>query len=543
MQPLLSIAYFVTPHGFGHAARASAVMNAIYARWPFVHFEIFSLVPEWFFSRSLKASYTWHSEQTDVGLCHTSPFHFDLGRTIDALDAFLPFDEKRLEALAKKIDAARCHLVISDISPLGIAVAKHAGACSVLVENFTWDWIYAPYALAYPGFNRHIDMLESCFSDAGLRIQAAPVCSPPTGNGRREAICTPPIAREPTADPRNTREKLGIGPQDKMVLITMGGFAGGMAFSDSLAGMDGNICFVVPGTTKNLPAGGERRNNVVFLPQNAAFYHPDLVLAADAVVGKNGYSTLAEVCRAGVPYGFISRPDFRESPVLASWVRRHMAGIEFTEADFAGGAWLKRLDELLHLPVGEQCAPNGADAAAMHICNFLACEKEILEVVDVQGCVVGAAPRNCVHGDNRLLHQVVHVLVRDKDGRLLLQKRSLNKRVAPGRWDTSVGGHVDCGESIEAAMYREMAEELGIRPKALSFAYQYIHSNDFESELVFTYTCTYDGSIAFNPEEIDAVKFWDMNEIKNSLGKGVLSDNFEDEFRRYQKWLKADQGG
>ncbi|MBC2715495.1 MAG: hypothetical protein HF978_09310 [Desulfobacteraceae bacterium] len=57
MNPKLSIAYFVTFHGFGHAARASAVMNAIYARWPFVHFEIFTQTPEWFFKDSLLMSF------------------------------------------------------------------------------------------------------------------------------------------------------------------------------------------------------------------------------------------------------------------------------------------------------------------------------------------------------------------------------------------------------------------------------------------------------------------------------------------------------
>ena len=68
MIPKLSIAYFVTSHGFGHAARASAVMNAIYVRWPFVHFEIFALTPEWFFQRSLNVPFVYHSEPTDIGL-------------------------------------------------------------------------------------------------------------------------------------------------------------------------------------------------------------------------------------------------------------------------------------------------------------------------------------------------------------------------------------------------------------------------------------------------------------------------------------------
>ncbi|MDO9264844.1 MAG: NUDIX domain-containing protein, partial [Desulfosalsimonadaceae bacterium] len=130
----------------------------------------------------------------------------------------------------------------------------------------------------------------------------------------------------------------------------------------------------------------------------------------------------------------------------------------------------------------------------------------------------------------------------DAGNRLLLQKRSQNKKVAPGRWDTSVGGHVDCGETIETAMLREMEEELGIRPEAPLYAYQYIHTNNVESELVFTYTCRCDGPIPFNHEEIDAVKFWTTAEIETAMGRGVLSDNFEDEFQRYRRWASVTSG-
>ena len=535
MNPRLSIAYFVTSHGFGHAARASAVMNAIYVRWPFVHFEIFTLTPEWFFKKSLLMSFSYHPELTDIGLVQTSSLHFNLGKTLEALESFLPFDENRLAGLAGQICEADCHLVISDISPLGIAVAEHAGLSSVLVENFTWDWIYAAYLENDARFKKHIATLTYLLNKVAHRIQADPVCD--LGKGQ---LCVPPISRLPVTDPRRIREKLGIGDRDKMVLITMGGISETLPFADHLAKFQANIYFVVPGTLMKLPVDREKCKNVIFLLQNSSFYHPDLVNASDAVVGKVGYSTLAEVYHAGVPYGFITRSDFRESAVFESYIQSNMEGIRIDESDFFSGAWLKQLSELLALPRRSVNEPNGADVAAEYICRQLACEKEILEIVDTEGCVIGAAPRKCVHGNNQLLHRVVHVLVFDESNRLLLQKRSLNKRVAPGRWDTSVGGHVDCGESIETAMFREMEEELGIRPGSPQFIYQYIHSNDFESELVFTYTCHHDGEIAFNPEEIDAVKFWEMEEINNSLGKIILSDNFEDEFLRYQRWLKID---
>jgi isopentenyldiphosphate isomerase len=132
-----------------------------------------------------------------------------------------------------------------------------------------------------------------------------------------------------------------------------------------------------------------------------------------------------------------------------------------------------------------------------------------------------------------MLHKVVHVLVFNENGELLLQKRSMNKDVAPGKWDTSVGGHVPNGENLITAAIREMEEELGITSDNIKPLYSYIHSNHYESELVFTHSCIHNGPFSFNKEEIDEVRFWNMEEIKNAIGTGLLSDNFESEINRY----------
>ncbi len=160
-------------------------------------------------------------------------------------------------------------------------------------------------------------------------------------------------------------------------------------------------------------------------------------------------------------------------------------------------------------------------------------QEEILEIVDRQGNTIGTAPRSEIHGNPSLLHKVVHVLVFNEDSELLLQKRSLTKDVAPGRWDTSVGGHVSPDEDLVTAAKREMEEEVGIVSGNLRYLYSYMHSNAYESELVSTYSCTHNGPFAFNASEIDQVRFWKMDEIKNSIGKGILSDNFESEIIKY----------
>jgi isopentenyldiphosphate isomerase len=164
---------------------------------------------------------------------------------------------------------------------------------------------------------------------------------------------------------------------------------------------------------------------------------------------------------------------------------------------------------------------------------LLKMSEEMLEIVDCSGLTIGIAPRSEIHGNPSLLHKVVHVLVFNDKGELLLQKRSLNKDVAPGKWDTSVGGHVSPEEDLITAAQREMEEELGVLPESLKFLYSYTHSNPYESELVFTHLCIHNGPFSFNDEEIDTVRFWSIDEIKQSIGSGTLSDNFESEIATY----------
>ncbi len=125
------------------------------------------------------------------------------------------------------------------------------------------------------------------------------------------------------------------------------------------------------------------------------------------------------------------------------------------------------------------------------------------------------------------------MLVFNKKGELLLQKRASHKDVAAGKWDTSVGGHVMPGEDILTAAKREVYEELGIIPEELKFLYTYIHSNHYESELVYTYWVLHEGPFNFNKDEIDEVAFWKIEDIQNYLNLGYFSDNFKEEFFRY----------
>jgi 8-oxo-dGTP diphosphatase len=53
------------------------------------------------------------------------------------------------------------------------------------------------------------------------------------------------------------------------------------------------------------------------------------------------------------------------------------------------------------------------------------------------------------------------VVIRDKEGRCLLLKRSMSSKGNPGKWDLP-GGKVDTGENLEQGLLREVVEETGL---------------------------------------------------------------------------------
>ncbi|HEX2922325.1 MAG TPA: NUDIX domain-containing protein [Bacteroidales bacterium] len=156
---------------------------------------------------------------------------------------------------------------------------------------------------------------------------------------------------------------------------------------------------------------------------------------------------------------------------------------------------------------------------------------EIFPIVDEEGNVTGTAPRNVCHdGVSFLLHPVVHLHVFNSKGELYLQKRSKKKDIQPGKWDTSVGGHIAPGEDVKAAIKRETAEEIGLKDFEPEFLGKYIWQSKVERELVNSFFIISDKKPHINHSEIDEGRYWSVSEIKASLGKDVFTPNFEHEF-------------
>ena len=354
----MNIAYFISSHGFGHASRASAIMEALSELSDNIHFDIFTGTPEWLFQDAGLQNYTYHPGAVDVGLVQLNPMEHDLPQSVINIRDYLDSIPSRSDALSAKLHDLKIDIVIADISPLGIISGKKAGIPTYLFENFTWDWIYELYVPQCPDFREINDRLREIFVQADIRMQSEPLCDPiPEAD-----ILIPPASRKPHHNAAEFRESLGIPEDHHIGLISMGGIPENLDFAVESSIPD-NVTLLLPGTFERT----ERYGNKILLPHRSGYYHPDMVHAADFVIGKAGYSTIAEVCAAGAAYGFISRENFRESDVTADFLRKRPNTLEIAMERFEAFTLDEEIGKLLALGKTKPQFVNGSRVAAYYI--------------------------------------------------------------------------------------------------------------------------------------------------------------------------------
>lgn len=128
---------------------------------------------------------------------------------------------------------------------------------------------------------------------------------------------------------------------------------------------------------------------------------------------------------------------------------------------------------------------------------------EIFDIVNERDEVIGQAPRREVHARG-LWHRAIHVLVFNARGEVFLQKRSMLKDTAKGKWDSSTSGHVDSGEDYDMTAVRELREEIGLavsQPPRRLFKLSACAETGWE--FCWIYRCESEGPFVLHPEEIE----------------------------------------
>jgi isopentenyl-diphosphate delta-isomerase type 1 len=159
-------------------------------------------------------------------------------------------------------------------------------------------------------------------------------------------------------------------------------------------------------------------------------------------------------------------------------------------------------------------------------------------IVDENDQVVGEASMDGAHHKG-LYHRISRVMVEDRAGRLLLQKRSPTVSTFPNCWDHSAAGHVDAGENYEEAAVRELEEEIGLKAKLTEIGY-WKTNEKFGSRILNRFNKVYkvvveDPNIVLRDSEVTEVKWLTLEEVKQMIADhpDQVADGLIDVIKRF----------
>ena len=155
---------------------------------------------------------------------------------------------------------------------------------------------------------------------------------------------------------------------------------------------------------------------------------------------------------------------------------------------------------------------------------------EYFDKVDHNDHVIGKISREQAHKFN-LLHRAVHIFIKDRNCKWLIQKRSAKKDLDPLLLTTSCSGHVDSGETYLEAAVRECEEELGLRISSKDLTEILRCSPCWETGMEFVRVYFFEKiseKITPSPHEIDEIVYFKLEELihKSETQKAKFSGSF-----------------
>ena len=363
-----AIFFYISGHGFGHASREIEVINALAPLLSDHAIVIRTSAARWLFDRTVRAPFTWLAGPCDTGLVQIDSLRLDEGATIRQASEFYRNLPRFVGDEAALLRAHAARLVIADASPLACAAAAAEGIPSIVLANFTWDWIYEGYQEPLATVPDLIPTIQAAYRHAS-EAWRLPM------HGGFEAIDRitdmPYIARHARHGRAHVRAMLSLPPAGPLALSSFGGY-GVRDLDPARLDCRHEVGVFITGRADPgpLPAGvhfvDERRI------YDAGLRYEDLVAAADVVVTKPGYGIIAECIANDTAVLYTSRGRFREYDVMTGEMPRVLRCAFIDQEALLAGRWLGPLNEVLGLPPApERPRTDGAEIAARMIAERL----------------------------------------------------------------------------------------------------------------------------------------------------------------------------
>ena len=350
------IVWYLTAHGYGHGVRPTAVMQALRRECPGVRLTVVSALPEDFLRDRLRGfpdeAIDFRRAAFDVGLVQLDSVRADIPATLEKAEALLARRPALIDSETDRLRATDARIVVADIPAIPLAAAARAGLPRVAIGNFSWDWIYAPYAEADPRWRPAAEAFRADYADADILLRYP--LSPDMSATFPRRLDIPLPSRPGHARRAEMAARTGADPARRWILLSFTTLDWSPEALSRVAAIRGTEFF----TVRPLEWPGIPNIHAV---ERSEFPFSDIVATVDAVLSKPGFGILADCAANDKPLVYADRENFAEYPVLERAIKQHLRHVHIPAADLYAGELAPSLGALAAAPPPPHRLPLGGD--------------------------------------------------------------------------------------------------------------------------------------------------------------------------------------
>ena len=359
------IAYYVTAHGYGHGVRSCDILGALLAAHPALKVTVTTDLPESFLRSRLPfvdGRLAVRPGAFDVGMVQKDSIRVDVAATLDEALELLVEREKLIDYEAEMLRGEGADLVVVDIPSIPLEAAAEAGVPAVAVGNFSWDWIYEPFAARDPRWRPVVRMFADGYRQAKqlLKLPFSPAMST-----FPKQVEIPLLAKPGRFRREELARQSGADPAKRWILLSFTSLDWDAAALRAVEKLGDFEFFTV------MPLAWDGLANVHAVDRQAIGF-ADVLASCDAVVTKPGYGILSDCVANAKPIVYAEREDFIEYPLLERELKRYLKNVHIPAADLYAGRLGAALAAIETAPGPRETLPGGGAEMAAQILMDLA---------------------------------------------------------------------------------------------------------------------------------------------------------------------------
>ena len=355
------LAYYITPHGLGHAVRSLEVIRHLLDLAPGLEIVVVSALPQFIIKQNVQRSLIVRERHLDIGLVQQDSLRFDLEATRTALESLRRRQQTLVDEEISFLRAESIQGIVCDVPFLPFLAAARTGIPAVGLGNFTWDWIYQVYAQGDRRWESLVAWIREVYRECPLFLQL-PMHGDCSACGTIRPV--PLLARQAQRTREQTRRILGLAESQKTYLVSFQSLKLEAEAERYLESMAERIFLC------KHPLRLRVRNSLSL--DDLDLSYADAVAAVDGVITKPGYGIVADCLAHGTPVIYTDRGLFPEYEILVRALTAHLPTVYIPSGELYAGRWHEAIENLERLPRRSSSLPaNGAEVCARAIMDML----------------------------------------------------------------------------------------------------------------------------------------------------------------------------